>query len=133
MYSPDDPNSNRDNPFTPSPDLPLREQFLYRFSALEEAVRSGFRRLDERMDRFQTEIHDRNIEVNARITAVENNTESKFIIKRARLDAVEKRIIELETWSKVVTARFAVILAVVTVAWTVLAPFIRNMLGVPNG
>jgi hypothetical protein len=133
MYSPDDPKANKDNPFTPSPDLPLREQFLYRFSALEEAVRSGFRRLDERMDRFQTEIHDRHIEVNTRITHLEVDTREQFAFKRQRVDGLEKRVAELETWSKVVTARFAVLLAVVTVAWTVLAPFLRNIIGVSNG
>jgi hypothetical protein len=131
MYSVDK-DSNKENPFTPSPDLPLREQFLYRFSALEEAVRSGFRRLDERMDRIQTEIHDRQLEVNTRLNDIEKDFRENLAFKRARIDKLEMRISELETWSKVVTARFAVILAVVTVVWTLIAPVLRNMIGVPS-
>lgn len=131
MYSPDS-KANRENPFTPSPDLPLREQFLYRFSALEEAVRSGFHRIDERMDRIQSDIHDRQLEVNNQITAISNDFRENLAFKRARIDGLEKKINELETWSKVVTARFAVILAVLTVVWTVVAPMIRSILGVPN-
>lgn len=128
-----DSDQNKENPFSPSPDLPLREQFLYRFSALEEAVRSGFRRIDERMDRMQTELHDRHIEINDRVTVIDRETREQFAFKRARIDALTERVSALETWSKVVTARFAVLLAVVTVAWTILAPFIRSALGVPNG
>lgn len=126
-------DANQDNPFSPSPDLPLREQFLYRFSALEEAVRSGFRRIDERMDRMQIELHDRHIEINDRVTGLEKTTQDQFAFKRARIDKVEQRVNDLETWSKVVTARFAVLLAVITVAWTLIAPFIRSVIGIPNG
>jgi hypothetical protein len=132
MYSVDK-EANKDNPFTPSPDLPLREQFLYRFSALEEAVRSGFRRLDERMDRLQSELHDRHLEVNDRVSSLEHEFHETIAFKRQRIDGLEKRIIDLETWSKVVTARFAVILAVITVVWTIVAPVIRAAIGVPNG
>lgn len=132
MYSVDK-DANKDNPFSPSPDLPLREQFLYRFSALEEAVRSGFRRLDERMDRVQVELHDRHIELNDRINNVEKATVEQFAFKRQRIDKIEARLVEIETWSKVVTARFAVILAVITIAWTLIAPFIRSAVGIPNG
>lgn len=126
-------DENKENPFSPSPDLPLREQFLYRFSALEEAVRSGFRRIDERMDRMQTELHDRHIEINDRVTIIDRETREQFAFKRARIDALSERLTALETWSKVVTARFAVLLGVVTVVWTIVAPFLRNILGVPNG
>src|SRR3982751_1233524 len=100
MYTPDDPKANRDNPFSPSPDLPLREQFLYRFSALEEAVRSGFRRLDERMDRIQTEIHDRTLEINDRQKQFEIEVNERFLIKRTNIDKLKDRVQELETWSK---------------------------------
>ena len=132
MYSPDK-DANKDNPFTPSGDFPIREQFLYRFSALEEACRSGFRRIDERMDRLQSELHDRHVEMNLRMDRLESETNETFKIKRARIDATEKRLTDLETWSKVLTARFAVILAVVMAVWTVLAPLIRGVIGVPNG
>lgn len=132
MYSMDK-DSNKENPFTPSGDFPIREQFLYRFSALEEACRSGFRRLDERMDRLQSDLHDRHVEMNDRLSTFERETIDQFKVKRARIDATEKRLTDLETWSKVLTARFAVILAVVMAVWTVLAPVIRNAIGIANG
>jgi len=139
-----DKDANKENPYSPSRAMSIEDQFLYRFSALEESVRSGFRRMDENFNRMQAEIHDRDLAVHSRITEVEKEMRDQFSFKRARIDRlvsegaiarkeIEKRITELETWSKVLTARFAVILAVVTVVWTLAAPLIRGLIGIPNG
>jgi hypothetical protein len=132
MYSVDG-EVNKGNPFTPAVGLPLNEQFLYRFSALEEMVRSGFRRIDEGMDRLQKDIHDRQIEVNDRINTLDRETAETFAFKRARIDKLTDRVAELETWSKVLTARLSIAFGTVIIVWTIVAPYIRGLIGIPNG
>lgn len=132
-YSLDDNEANRENPFSPSPAASLSEQILYKMASLDTAVHQGFRRLDEKMDRLQSDVHDTHLEINERITKVESDLKSTNEFKRQRIDKLEARIYELETWSKVLMARVSVIIAVVIAVWTVAAPFIRNLLGIPNG
>lgn len=139
-----DPEQNKVNPFTPDQAMSLNDQFIYRFSALEETVRSGFRRVDENLNRLTNDLHDRHIEINDRISKLDKefsealvtmekkNTEA-LAFKRARIDGVTQRVSDLETWSKVLTARLSIAFGAVLCVWTVIAPYIRNVLGVPNG
>jgi len=131
MYSMDK-DANENNPWTPSAELSLSDQFLYRFSRLEEAVRSGFTRVDENIAALRNEFHDRNLDQVQRVTTLESKVDANFAFKRARIDALEKRIIELETWSKVLTARLAIALAAVIMIWTFIAPILRNIVGLPG-
>lgn len=129
---------------SPSEQLSLSNQVLYKLAALDSAVTQGFRRLDEKMDRFQSDLHETQLETNDRINALEKDMNAKINAKRERIDTlvkegelvkrtIESRITDSETWQKVITARAGVALAAIVIFWTVFGPTIRNWLGISNG
>lgn len=137
-----DPNKNRDNPSSPS-EFSLAEQVLYRVASLDSTVQQGFRRVDENIERLRSDFHDAQLATNDRINNIDKEFREAIAFKRARIDslvakgeetrqAYEKRLVALETWSKVVTAKVAVIMGVITFVAMLLAPTIRHMLGVSN-
>lgn len=139
-----DGDANKKNPYTPDRAMSIDEQFLYRFSGLEEAVRSGFRRLDEKVDRLQKDLHEAQLSVNDRISQLDKETTEQFAAKRIRIDGlvkdgavaktlIEKRISDIETWQKVIMARFSVALTALVIFWTLFGPIVRNFLGISNG
>lgn len=145
-----DSNENKKNSETPSPFMSLPEQLIYKIAALDAAVQSGFRRLDEKMDRFQSDLHENQIETNDRINRLESSVDARFLLKRSRIDAVEKRLnaidsierrivsvdnletkIEaLENWKTAIVAKFSGILVVLFAAWAVFGNQIRTFIGV---
>lgn len=128
-----DSNENQRNPQSPSEHLTVNEQLMYKLAALDASVNSGFRRLDEKMDRFQSDLHENQIETNDRINKVEVEMNTKFAFKRTRIDALEKRVQTLETWSQVLMGKIAIAVTILLLVWTFLAPTVRNILGVSNG
>lgn len=150
-----DPTANKENAFSPSSVFSMTEQLLYKLAALDASVHSGFRRMDEKMDRFQSDLHDSQISANDRISALDKETADRFSHKRQRLDEIDrrinneviksedkvrencleinKRVQELETWNKVLMARAGIVGAMVLAAWTFVAPIIRTAFGVANG
>jgi hypothetical protein len=121
------------NPFAPSDHISLNEQLLYRIASLDASVREGFRRVDERLDRFQSDIHENQIASITRINEVDTDLQKFKEFKRLRVDGLEKRIGEMETWSKVMMARVGILITTVAIIWTVLGPTIRTVLGISNG
>lgn len=128
-----DPKENKDNAWSPSEHLTVNEQLMYRLAALDASVTSGFRRLDEKMDRFQTDLHESQIETNDRINKIESEYRSAIALKRARIDALEKRTTVMETWSQVLMGKVTIAVAAVIMLWTFIAPTIRGILGISNG
>lgn len=131
------------NPQTPS-SMTLNEQLMYKLASLDAAVQTGFRRLDEKMDRFQTDLHDNQIATNDRIADLDKEFHQKFEFKRARIDGLvkegqvykehlETRLTTIETWQKVASARVAIITSAVIFAWTFIAPTIREIFGIAPG
>lgn len=149
-----DSDQNKENPVSPST-IVLQDQLLYKLASLDASVQSGFRRLDEKMDRLQTDMHDRHIEMNDRINQLDKETAESFLRKRERMDRIEewirrekqeglqryeercnttdKRLNDIETWQKVLLARVGVAVTALVVIWTLLGPSIRNLLGISNG
>ena len=121
------------NPFTPSDNISLNEQLLYRIASLDASVREGFRRVDERLDRFQSDLHENQIASINRINEVDTDLQKFKEFKRLRVDGIEKRVGELETWTKVMMARVGILITGVAIIWTVLGPTIRAVLGISNG
>lgn len=134
---------NKTNPHTPSTHLALNEQLMYKLASLDAAVQMGFRRLDEKMDRFQNDLHENQITTNDRISELDKEFNRMFEFKRARIDGLvkegqiykemlEKRLTEIETWQKVSTARIGILMGAIVTVWTFIAPTLRDLLGVPN-
>lgn len=128
-----DVEENMKNPASPSEQIPMTEQFLYRFASLESSVNSGFRRLDERLNRFQEDLHESQIITNDRINNIDKEFHEALAFKRVRIDNLQQRVQDLETWQKVIMARVGIIIAAVAVVWTFIAPVLRNLIGVSNG
>ncbi len=139
-----DPEENKRNPNSPSEYLTMNEQLMYKLASLDAAVQGGFRRLDEKMDRFQSDLHESQIATNDRISELDKEFTAAIAAKRARIDTLvkegdivrsgyEKRIVELETWQKVVMAKIGLMVSGVTAAWVLAAPTIRSFLGISNG
>ena len=84
-----DPEDNKQNPFTPGL-ISLSEQLLYKIASLDTAVQQGFRRLDERMDRFQNDLHENQITTNDRINELDKEFREAIAFKRTRIDNLVK-------------------------------------------
>ena len=121
------------NPFTPSDNISLNEQLLYRIASLDASVREGFRRVDERLDRFQSDLHENQIASIQRINEVDTDLQKFKEFKRLRVDALQDRITSLESWKTAVMARVGVMITAVAIIWTVLGPTLRAALGISNG
>jgi len=128
-----DPNLNKDNAWSPSEHLTVNEQLMYRLAALDASVTQGFRRLDEKMDRFQADLHANEIAANDRINKLASDVATRFEFKRARIDQIEKRMTTLETWSQVLMGKVAIAVAALIGLWTFIAPTVRGILGISNG
>lgn len=131
---------NKRNPSSPAASMSLTEQLLYRIAALDASVNSGFRRIDEKMDRFQTDLHDSQISTNDRINQLDKEVTEAILRKRTRIDELEraiqkqcqlddKRMTEIETWQKVLIARMSVAGALIVGVWTFVAPVLRQAVG----
>lgn len=138
-----DADQNKANPITPS-EVTLADQLLYRVASLDATVQSGFRRIDEGMERLRSDFHESQLATNDRINALDKEMHETFAFKRARIDNLvekgevtktkfEERISNLETWKAVATARVAVIVGGLFILWTFIAPTIRALIGIPNG
>ena len=139
-----DPDENKKNAMSPSEYLTVNEQLMYKLASLDAAVQGGFRRLDEKMDRFQTDLHEGQIATNDRINNLDKEFTSAIKAKRERIDMlvaageIEKkalidRVIKLETWREVALAKVSVGVALIVGLWTFIAPTVRNVLGIANG
>ena len=110
--------------------LNVNEQLMYKIAALDASVQAGFRRLDEKMDRFQSDLHDSQIHNNDRINRLDKETAEKFALKKARVDALTDRMNSTETWQKVAMAKVGVITGSISLFLVFFAPTIRNILGI---
>lgn len=128
-----DPEKNKENAMSPSEYLTVNEQLMYKLAALDAAVQGGFRRLDEKMDRFQTDLHEGQIATNDRINQLDKETTEKFAIKRKRVDEVCDRIHKIETWQQVAMGKVTIVMAVISGALVLLGPTLRNILGIAPG
>lgn len=135
-----DIEANQQNPISPSVVMNMTEQLLYKIAALDASVQSGFRRIDEKMDRFQTDLHESQINLNDRINQLDKEFGEAILFKRQRIDKLEERqreqceainhrISQVETWQKILTARMTLAGGVVVAVWTFVAPVIRNAFG----
>lgn len=138
-----DSDANKENAQSPSHYYTVTEQLLYKIAALDASVQQGFRRIDEKMDRFQTDLHESQIAVNDRINRLDKETAEAFLRKRQRLDQIEakerkrceevdERFTKIETWQSVSKAQVALLLMGITVIWVIFAPTIRHIFGLPG-
>jgi hypothetical protein len=131
-------------PIAPQEYLTMNEQLMYKLASLDQAVQGGFRRLDEKMDRFQHDLHEGQIQTNDRISELDKEFTAAIRAKRERIDnlvkeseivkaAYEKRMVALETWREVAVAKVTMVTATVVGLWTLVAPAVRSLLGISNG
>lgn len=130
--------------WSPSPEyLSMDMQLISKLSSLESTVLAGFRRLDEKMDRFQTDLHESQIQTNDRINTLDKEFNAALAFKRQRIDALEKDLrdaenemqvglAEINTWQQVAMAKVGIVVTVFGLVWVVLAPTIRGLLGIPG-
>jgi len=139
-----DPEENKKNAYSPSQQMQIQEQMIYKLAALDSAVNGGFRRLDEKFDRMQSELHDRFMELSSDITRVEAETKARFDLKRTRIDLLEKeqnrrvdeickdlnkQITDLNSWRDRFVARVSAIGGGVVVLWTIFGDYLRQAIG----
>jgi dGTP triphosphohydrolase len=124
-----DSDENKLNPKTPSEYMTMNDQLLYKLAALDASMNAGFRRLDEKMDRFQTDLHNSQIMMTDRLSELDKEVTANLVIKQGMIEANRDRIINLETSNKVLMARFAVAMAAILVVWTVFGPILRHAIG----
>lgn len=108
----------------------MNEQLMVKLASLDASVQAGFRRLDEKMDRFQTDLHDSQLATNDRINLLDKEMNERFAIKRARDDSQDRRLVDIETWQHVAMAKVGIIVATASIALTLLAPTVRHILGI---
>lgn len=122
----------------------MQEQIIAKLASLETNVSSGFRRLDEKMDRFQADMHDGQIRLNDKINDLDREFGTKIALKKERIDNLaangevtktntEKRLVDVETWQKVIMARVGLLVGGATILFTLLGPSIRDFMGISNG
>lgn len=87
-----DPEANKRNSETPSPGMAMENQLVYKIASLESALSNSLRRLDEKLDRMQTELHDRHVESAQELSRFASSVESRLTLKRARMDALEREL-----------------------------------------
>ena len=134
--------------------LSLTEQLLYRIAGLSAELQQGFRRIDEKMDRFQTDLHETTFATNDRINTLDKEISEVILRKRQRMDELEKRLTEaernferryqergaytdekfshVETWQAVAKAQIMLVVTAVVAAWSLFGPAVRNVLGLPG-
>ncbi len=148
-------NGEVDAPYSNREQVSMQGQLLYKLAALEAAMSAGFRRLDEKMDRFQNDLHDSQLHTDRRISDLDSEMKQTFAFKRNRIDNVEKeihrvsnfvqeefshtksnndqRFADIETWRQVAMAKVGVLVGAVVIVWTFIAPTIRDILGIAQG
>lgn len=146
-YSPDNSKANQENPSTPAVNYSITEQLLYKIASLDSAVQAGFRRLDEKMDRVQSDLHDSQISTNDRINNLDKEFTEAIAFKRQRIDNLErvweeryrnrceytdKKLHDIETWQKVAMARAGIVGAAIVIIWTFVSPAVQHLLGIPS-
>lgn len=103
-----------------------------KLAILEVSLNEGFRRLDEKMSRFQSDLHDNQVAVTLRITELDKEVNNKFAIKRTKLEVLDHRVNDIETWQKVAMAKVTVLVGAASIILTLFAPTFRHILGVPD-
>lgn len=128
--------------FPPSSEfVTMNVQLVSKIASLESTVLAGFRRLDEKMDRFQSDLHESQLSTNDRINNLDKEFNQNLAFKRQRIDALERDqhelrnemqigLSEVNTWQQVAMAKVGIIVTVFGLVWVVLAPTIRNILGI---
>lgn len=122
----------------------MQEQIISKLASLETNVSTGFKHLDEKMSRFQTDLHKSQLDAAEKIADLDKEFTAKMEFKRAKIDTlvangetvksnIERRLIDIETWQKVVMARVGLIAGSATVVFTLLGPTIRQLFGISNG
>lgn len=130
-------------PDGPQEYLTMNEQLMYKLASLDQAVQGGFRRLDEKMDRFQHDLHEGQIQTNDRISELDKEFTAAIRAKRERIDGLvkeseivkaeyTKRLIALETWREVAVAKVSLLITVMGAVWVFAAPTIRDLLHISN-
>jgi len=136
-------DANQKNPISPSEQFSMNEQLMYKLASLDASVQAGFRRLDEKMDRFQTDLHESQISTNDRINSLDKEFHEAILRKRNRLDSLEgslhafkqemrDQFSEVNTWQQVAMAKIGIITTSIAIVWIVFAPTIRGWLGIAN-
>jgi len=129
---------------TPSEQFSMNEQLLIKLASLDTEMRAGFRRLDEKMDRFQSDLHENQISTNDRMNKLDKEFTEAITFKRVRIDGLEKahndfksevreELNGINTWQQVAMAKIGVVVTAIAIVWIVFAPTIRNFLGIANG
>ena len=138
-----DSEANRHNAHSPSEHLTVNEQLLYKLAALDSAVTQGFRRLDEKMTRFQSDLHENQINTNDRINTLDKEFREAIALKRSRIDALvgeslvratasDLRLTALETWKQVAIAKIGLFMSLVGAVWVFFAPSVRDFFHISN-
>lgn len=148
-----DKDANRVNSETPSPMVSFDNQIVYRLGTLEATISNSLRRLDEKFDRLQSELHDRHVESTAALTALSHSVDNRFALKRTRIDGIQKELNEVknkaevvaeaksevdklcdrmdraEKWQTILTTRISVIGGTVILLWTIFGDYVRQAIG----
>lgn len=121
----------------------MNEQLLYKLASLAAEVQSGFRRLDEKMNRFQSDLHESQLSTNDRINALDREFHEKILLEQNRVTQLEKdlretkfeqqhNVNELRTWQHVAMAKVGVLTTVIALVWIILGPTLKSIIGISS-
>ena len=87
-----DPEANKENPYSPSQQMGMEAQLIYKIASLESTMSNSLRRLDEKFDRLLSEIHDRHVETTQYVMKMETELKGRLDMKRLKIENLEKEV-----------------------------------------
>jgi chromosome segregation ATPase len=132
-----DSEANKTNSSSPSSVLAVENQLIYKIAAMEATISNSLRRLDEKFDRLQLDLHDRYADLSKDIGMLSGRVESheqaiQNVKDKAREDIaseagkVADRVDALERWKTAVVTRFSVVCAVIMLFWALFGRSIQD-------
>jgi hypothetical protein len=70
--------------------MAMENQLVYKLASLESTISNSLRRIDEKIDRMQTDMHARHMESAQEMSRFASSVENRLTLKRARMDGFEK-------------------------------------------
>lgn len=111
----------------------FENQMIYRLASLEATVTTSLRRIDEKIDSFQKDFHQKHTNQEAKVAAIDAKLEAHKEANREAFlvleDKYDERIKNLEFFKKELVAKAMAVAAVIGLAWAVFGDAIQSSVG----
>ncbi len=146
-----DSDLNKENAHSPSM-YTFENQLIYRLASLEATLTNSLKRIDEKIDRYQTDANQKYTDNAAQIARVAAVLETHKEATRAERDKIrediekeklaaarrleehkiefQKKIDPIESWRRETMTRVSLIAGLITVGWVLFGDVVQKVLGV---